>query len=127
MKKPPAPADEICLCPLFGLLDVVAKKWALLIIAILGNEGSKGFNELKNELGRISPKSLSDTLKNLERIDLVEKKILPTSPPTTRYLLTKDGTELREHLIPLLVWVSERGAQDMPGCPIRKRRIENKQ
>lgn len=126
MKKPPAPDEEICLCPLFGLLDVVAKKWALLIIAILGNEGSKGFNELKNELGHISPKTLSDTLKNLERIGLVEKKILPTSPPTTRYLLTNDGMELREHLIPLLVWVSERGAQDMPGCPIRKKMRENK-
>ena len=122
MKKPPAPDHEICLCPLFGLLDVVAKKWALLIIAILGNEGSKGFNELKNELGHISPKTLSDTLKNLERIGLVEKKIQPTSPPTTRYLLTTDGQELREHLIPLLVWVSERGAQDLPGCPIRMRK-----
>jgi len=122
VKKPPAQDHEICLCPLFGLLDVVAKKWALLIIAILGNEGSKGFNELKNELGHISPKTLSDTLKNLERIGLVEKKILPTSPPTTRYLLTTDGTELREHLIPLLVWVSERGAQDLPGCPIRMRK-----
>ncbi|MDD1702815.1 MAG: helix-turn-helix transcriptional regulator [Methanoregula sp.] len=110
------------MCPLFGLLDVVAKKWALLIIAILGNEGAKGFNELKNELGSISPKTLSDTLKNLERIGLVDRKIRPTSPPTTQYSLTGDGEELREHLIPLLVWVSKRGAQDLPGCPIRMRK-----
>jgi DNA-binding HxlR family transcriptional regulator len=31
--------NGICFCPFFGLLDVIAKKWALLIIAILGNEG----------------------------------------------------------------------------------------
>jgi len=124
MKKPATPDQKICFCPLFGLLDVVAKKWALLIIAILGNEGSKGFNELKNELGSISPKTLSDTLKNLERIGLVNRKILPTSPPTTQYSLTDDGRELREHLIPLLVWVSERGAQDLPGCPIRTRKTD---
>jgi DNA-binding HxlR family transcriptional regulator len=119
MKKPALPENEICFCPLFGLLDVVAKKWALLIIAILGNEGTKGFNELKKELGSISPRTLSDTLKNLERIGLVDRRILSTSPPTTQYSLTDDGRELREHLIPLLVWVSERGAQDLPGCPIR--------
>jgi DNA-binding HxlR family transcriptional regulator len=110
---------DLCFCPLFGLLDVVAKKWALLIIALLGNEGEKGFNELKGELGSISPRPLSETLKNLERIGLVTKTILPTSPPTTKYSLTPDGWELRGHLVPLLVWVSERGGHDMDGCPIR--------
>jgi DNA-binding HxlR family transcriptional regulator len=55
MKIPPPEDDSICFCPLTGLLDVLAKKWALLIIALLGNEGEKGFNELKNELGSISP------------------------------------------------------------------------
>ncbi|MFA5330878.1 MAG: helix-turn-helix domain-containing protein [Methanoregula sp.] len=122
MKKPTPEEQEICFCPLFGLLDVIAKKWALLIIAILGNEGAKGFNELKNELGSISPKTLSDTLRNLERIGLVDRTIQPTSPPTTRYSLTGDGIELREHLIPLLVWVSEKGVNDLPGCPIHMKR-----
>lgn len=122
MKKPPAIPDDICFCPLSGILDVIAKKWALLIIAILGNEGEKGFNELKRELGCISPKPLSDTLKNLERIGLVSKKVLETSPPTVKYSLTPEGWKLREHLIPMLVWVSEHGGQDMPGCPIRARK-----
>ncbi len=122
MKKPQGPETEIYFCPLFGLLDVIAKKWALLFIAILGNEGAKGFNELKNELGSISPKTLSGTLKNLERIGLVDRKIRPTSPPTTQYSLTGDGKELRKHLIPLLTWVSERGAEDLPGCPVRGRK-----
>jgi DNA-binding HxlR family transcriptional regulator len=125
MKKPQAVTNDICFCPLVGILDVIAKKWALLIVAILGNEGEKGFNELKKDLGCISPKPLSDTLKNLERIDLVKKKVLETSPPTVKYSLTPDGQELREHLIPMLVWVSERGGQDMPGCPIRARKISD--
>ena len=51
MKKPPNSSNGICFCPLFGILDVIAKRWALLIIAILGNEGERGFNELKKELG----------------------------------------------------------------------------
>jgi DNA-binding HxlR family transcriptional regulator len=99
----------------------VAKKWALLIIAILGNEGEKGFNELKKELGCISPKPLSDTLKNLEKTGLVKKEVLTTSPPTVRYSLTPDGRDLRRHLIPLLVWVSGHGGREIPGCPIHVR------
>ena len=43
MPEPAADDHDICFCLLFGLLDVVAKKWALLIIALLGNEGEKGF------------------------------------------------------------------------------------
>lgn len=124
MEKPPTSNKDICFCPLFGILDVIAKKWALLIIAILGNEGERGFNELKNELGCISPKPLSDTLKKLEQIGLVNKKIMETSPPTVKYSLTPDGHELREHLIPMLVWVSERGGQEMPGCPINAKKTK---
>jgi len=111
--------NEICFCPLFGLLDVIAKKWALLIIAILGNEGEKGFNELKSELEAISPRTLSQTLRKLEAMHLVSKNILDTSPPHVRYSLTNEGEELREYLIPLLVWVSEHGAKEAPWCPIK--------
>ena len=80
MKELPSHTDDICFCPLHGVLDVIAKKWALLIIAILGNEGERGFNELKKDLGFISPKPLSDTLKNLERIGLVSKKVRALLP-----------------------------------------------
>lgn len=110
---------DICFCPLSGILDVVAKKWALLIIAILGNEGEKGFNELKRELVSISPKPLSDTLKNLERFGLVQKRIVDTSPPSVKYSLTPDGNEFREYLVPMLLWVSRKGGTDLPGCPIK--------
>ncbi len=108
---------EICFCPLFGLLDVIAKKWALLIIAILGNEGEKGFNELRSELDAISPRTLSQTLKKLDDIHLVKKNILDTSPPHVRYSLTEEGKELREFLIPLLIWVQNMAQKRLPGAP----------
>ncbi len=111
--------EEVCFCPLYGLLDIIAKKWALLIIAILGNEGEKGFNELQRELKGISPKTLSKTLKELEQYGLIERKVLSTSPPRVKYSLSSDGWELRRHLIPLLKWVSEKGAKKAPWCPIK--------
>ena len=111
--------EDICFCPLFGLLDVIAKKWALLIIAVLGNEGSKCFNELQRELKGISPKTLSKTLKDLERLGLVKRRVLNTSPPRVEYFLSKNGWELRARLIPLLKWVSKKGAKEAPWCPIK--------
>lgn len=119
MKELHAGHNDLCLCPLTGILDVVAKKWALLIIAILGNEGERGFNELKKELGSISPKPLSDTLKNLEQIGLVKRTILSTSPPTVKYSLTPDGWELRGYLVPMLQWVSCRSGESPSVCPVR--------
>ncbi len=121
MEELPTPSidDHVCFCPLFGLLDVIGKKWALLIIAILGNEGEKGFNDLKAELKNISPKTLSSTLKKLEQLRLVNKQILPSSPPTVKYSLTDEGCELRVELVPLLKWVSKKGAHEAPWCPIK--------
>lgn len=94
MKKPPTVNDDICFCPLSGILDVIVKEMGLLIIAIPGNGGEKGFNELKSELGSISPKPLSDPLKNPGKIGLVRKKILETSQPTVKYSFTSDGREM---------------------------------
>ena len=119
MEKPSSQIEEICFCPLYGLLDVIAKKWSLLVVAILGNEGEKGFNELKSELEGISPKTLSDTLKKLEKLKLVTKKILSTSPPGVKYSLTPDGWKLREYLIPILTWASKNGAKEAPWCHIK--------
>ena len=112
-------SKDVCFCPLYGILDVIAKKWALLIIGILGNEGPKGFNALQRELKGISPKTLSKTLKELEKHGLVERRVIGTSPPRVEYSLSRDGWELRRRLIPLLKWVSEKGIKKVPWCPIK--------
>jgi len=39
--------EHICFCPLKGIIDVISKKWALLIINALGNYGKLRFNSLK--------------------------------------------------------------------------------
>jgi len=111
--------EELCLCPLYGLIDVIAKKWSLLIIAVLGNEGAKGFNELQRELKGISPKTLSKTLKELEEYGLIKREVINTKPPRVRYSLSESGWELRSLLIPLLKWVSKRGGKKAPWCPIK--------
>ena len=108
----------ICFCPLHGILDTISKKWALMIIAAIGNDGSAGFNDLKRMLCNVSSKTLSNTLKELEERNLVVRKVQDTAPPTVKYYLSESGWELRELLIPLLEWVEKNGGNAEDGCPI---------
>lgn len=94
----------ICLCPLEGIIDLVSKKWSLLIINEIGNHNKIRYNELKEELGVISPKTLSDMLKELHKHGLIAKEVYNEIPTRAEYSLTADGIELRKSIIPLLKW-----------------------
>ncbi len=104
-------SNVICLCPLEGVIDIISKKWSLLIINEIGNHGMIRFNRLMEELKPISPKTLGDTLKELQRAGLVERHVFNEIPPRVEYVLTKEGKELRNAIIPLLRWtIAKEGA-----------------
>nr|BAJ48047.1 transcriptional regulator, HxlR family [Candidatus Caldarchaeum subterraneum] len=69
----------ICMCPIEGVIDLISKKWSLLIVNEIGNHGRIRYNMLMKELDGISPKILSDTLKALIKHNLVKGR------PTTRF------------------------------------------
>jgi DNA-binding HxlR family transcriptional regulator len=100
--------DEICLCPLEGVMEIISKRWAILIIGGIGNHKTLRYNEIMKLLGNISPKSLSDRLKELEKSGLIERKAFAEIPPRVEYTLTEDGEELRKALMPLMDWVNGR-------------------
>lgn len=94
----------ICLCPLEGVIDIISKKWALLIINEIGNHKRIRYNDLMKEIEGISPKTLADTLKELAKYKLVKREAFNEIPPRVDYTLTEDGQELREAIIPILQW-----------------------
>jgi DNA-binding HxlR family transcriptional regulator len=108
--------NHVCLCPLEGVIDVISKKWALLIVNAIGNKGSLRFNALMEELSSISPKTLSDTLKQLRGEGLVKRENFSEIPPRVEYSLTEDGTELRRSIIPLLGWAAKRTSAEKGKC-----------
>jgi DNA-binding HxlR family transcriptional regulator len=101
-------SDSPCFCPLEGVMDVISKKWALLIINAIGTYGRLRFNRLMEELHGISPKTLSDRLKELQAEGLVERQSFAEIPPRVEYSLSRDGAELRESVLPLLEWTIKR-------------------
>ena len=112
-----------CLCPLEGVIDVIGKKWALLIVNAIGNCGKLRFNDLMSELGCISPKTLSDTLKGLQGEGIVTRQSFAEIPPRVEYSLTRDGVELRKSIMPLLEWAATRENTNRERCASMNKRI----
>jgi DNA-binding HxlR family transcriptional regulator len=103
-------------CPLQVMISKVTKKWSLLVLNQIGMREGIRYNQLFNELSGISPKSLADTLKELQKVNLIERAIKEGAPPKVEYSLTKDGRALREAVVPLLKWAAR--STNHLSCPI---------
>ncbi len=110
-KRCTAHEDDICLCSIEGIMGILSKKWALLIISAIGNNQKLRYNELEKKLRDISPKTLADRLKELENASLIKRETFAEIPPRVEYSLTKEGVELRNAIVPLIKWVSSRDFQ----------------
>jgi len=84
-------------CTVNQTVKYLTKKWTLLIILELykGPGHSRRFSELKDRLHEITPKILSERLKELEDEGLIAKKIDASSfPVKSEYSLTESGLEI---------------------------------
>jgi len=96
--------EEYCIYPLDDLMAVLGKKWALFIMAVLGNDSRTRFNDLLRQLKGVSPRTLTDRLKELANLRLIERTVYPEVPLRVEYALTEDGKRMRRALIPFLKW-----------------------
>lgn len=76
-------------------IRLLGDMWILLIVINL-LKGPKRFNELRDLMGHVSPKTLSQRLKVLEEIQFVERRAFLEIPPRVEYRLTKKGQALGE-------------------------------
>jgi DNA-binding HxlR family transcriptional regulator len=89
--------------PVGEILNQIGGKWTVLIINRL-SAGSMRFGELKREIGGISQKMLTATLRDLERDGFVKRTLTPSIPPRVDYELTDLGRELQVPLGALGTW-----------------------
>ena len=73
-----------------GLNRALGRKWGVHVIRLLAAE-PRGFNDLRRALDGPTAKTLSERLTELRCVGLVERHVEATSPPSTRYELTRAG------------------------------------
>ncbi|ABQ27668.1 winged helix-turn-helix transcriptional regulator [Geotalea uraniireducens] len=98
-------------CPTRIVLDRIADKWTVLIVVALEN-GTKRFGELRREIGGVSQKMLTQTLRGLERDGLVTRVVYASVPPKVEYSLTELGRTLVHIFESVREW-AERNIEDV--------------
>jgi DNA-binding HxlR family transcriptional regulator len=82
-------------------------------------QGTRRFNQLQRDLGRITHRTLSQQLKQMETDGLVERRDFGEIPPRVEYCLTPLGRSLKPVLISMHAWGHRHGPptkhQDVPG------------
>ena len=95
-------------CPSRAALALIADKWAVLVTSCLV-DGPKRHSRLRVQIGGISGKMLTRTLRELERAGLVERRIFPEVPPRVEYSLSPLGASLREPVAAITDWAKANG------------------
>jgi len=90
-------------CRIEETLKILGNKWTFLIIKNLMGDKLR-FNELLHLLNGISPKTLTERLRSLEKEAIITRKIYPEIPPKVEYKLTPKGDDLKTILDTLNQW-----------------------
>jgi len=85
------------------VLDIIGGRWRGQILARLCDQPMR-FNELKEDLSRITSSTLTKELRYLEDIKIVERKVISTSPVAVEYSLTEHGSSIKDFMSLVIQW-----------------------
>jgi DNA-binding HxlR family transcriptional regulator len=84
-------------------VTLARRRWvSQSVLSVLLTHGSRRFMELRRDVGAISQRMLTRTLRQLERDELVLRTVYPTIPPRVEYALTPLGETLLRSIRPLV-------------------------
>ena len=93
-------------CGIEDTLDLIGGKWKALILWRLLEKPLR-FNELCRQIPHVSPKILTQQLREMEGSRLVDRKAFPVVPPKVEYSLTSFGRSLLPILEVMCAWGNE--------------------
>lgn len=88
-------------CSIEDLLNRLSGTWTIYILWFLHKDGALRFGELRRKIGEISTKVLTERLRMLESMGIIDRHYAPKIPPQVTYSLTDRGKELTKALTPL--------------------------
>ncbi|MFC3743841.1 winged helix-turn-helix transcriptional regulator [Paractinoplanes deccanensis] len=97
-------ADPELACPVSPVVDIVFSRWTTPILWTLHEHGRQRFVELKGRLTSITPKVLTQRLRQLERDGLVRRSYHAEVPPRVEYEITELGASLGPLFAHLTTW-----------------------
>lgn len=101
-------------CPVTLTTHVIGGKWKPSILFYL-ERSVRRFSELQRLLAGPTKKMLTQQLRELERDDIVRRKVYAEVPPRVEYSLTKHGESLRPILRLMSAWGKKHRARYSPG------------
>ncbi|SCL49310.1 transcriptional regulator, HxlR family [Micromonospora citrea] len=104
--QPPISGDPEQACPIAPVVDIVFSRWTTPILWALHTYGRQRFVELERRLTTITPKVLTQRLRQLERDGLVARTYHPEVPPRVEYEITELGSSLAPLFAHLAEWAS---------------------
>ena len=98
--------EELPACPVATTVQMIGSKWKLLIMRNLLQRPWR-FNELKKDLGGISQKVLTDSLRSMEADGSITRPVYPEVPPRVEYALSDLGESMRPIMDAMEIWGTE--------------------
>lgn len=104
-------------CPVEATLELIGGKYKTLILWHLADKKLR-FSQLRREISGITPKMLTQQLRELETHSLVHREVFPIVPPKVEYSLTDLGRSLMPLLVAMRDWGSSylRTQSREPNC-----------
>lgn len=93
-------------CPSRSVIQMLADKWTMLVIDSL-SRGPMRFGELRRQVGGVTQKMLTQTLRLLERDGLVLREVYPSAPPSVEYSLTPLGVSITAITEQMCLWAQD--------------------
>ena len=97
-------------CPSRVVLQRIGDRWSIFVIAALSQEVLR-FTQLKQRIGGITPKVLTETLRALETDGLVAREVFAEMPPRVEYRLTPLGRSLLGPISAVRTWAETHVAE----------------
>lgn len=95
------------------MIGRVADKWTLILLEVLEEHGTLRFTQISAQVGDISQKMLTKTLRQMEFDGLLTREVHPVIPPRVEYTLTPLGRSLSEAFCPVWLWAEANHAAVM--------------
>jgi DNA-binding HxlR family transcriptional regulator len=84
--------------------DLLGRRWTLQIVYAASQGGATRFNEFRQVLVNIPPRTLAQRLADLEDAGVIERRVVDSRPPRVEYSLTPSGRRLTQVVEALQRW-----------------------